>query len=53
MMKCEKARQVAERPRRPCWMVRARQGKVLLRTEKLLEKAGVKKIMKSIRLEKS
>lgn len=57
-MKCEKARQMAERPRRPCWRVKAGHEKVLLRTEKLLEKAERKQVSKknderNVRLEES
>ena len=45
-MKCEKARQMAERPRRPCWRVKAGDEKVLLRTEKRPEKAERKQVSK-------
>lgn len=46
-MKCEKARQMAEHPKRPCWMVKAGEEKVLSITEKLLEKSERKQTSKN------
>lgn len=45
-MKCKKARQTAENPERPHWMVKAGE-KVLSITEKLLEKAERKQVSKN------